>query len=423
MSLFKIKVFYGWWIVAACFLISFLISGIVVFGFTAFFEPIAREFSWSYAQISLAISLRGVEVGILAPLIGLVVDRWGPRRMIFGGAIIIGTGLILLSRVNSLVMFYVVLALIAFGTSNVGGTVVLTAVANWFRRRVGLAMGIMSCGFGLGSLLVPVIVKLIDIFDWRTTFFILAIVFLSIALPLSLLIRHKPEQYGYLPDGEQSNPGIYDDNSVIRKSYETIISAKEALKSRTFWHIGLAISLQFIAINAVLVHVMPYLSSVGIARSASSLVAMAFPLVSTIGRLGSGWFGDRFNKILVSSGLMAIMCIGMLCFSYIDNERMWLLIPFVILFGIGWGGNATNRAVLLREYFGRANFGTISGFMMGMTALCSMIGPFFVGLIFDNWGSYQGAWLIATGLVVIALCIMATTPRREILIPKAANLK
>jgi len=270
---------------------------------------------------------------------------------------------------------------------------------------------------------VPGIVKLIDIFDWRIAFFILAIVVWIISLPLSLLVRHKPEQYGYLPDGEQSSTVISYDNLVTIQSYETDISAREALKSRVFWQIGLAMSLQYIVINSVIVHVMPYLSSVGIARSASSLVAMAFPLVSIIGRLGSGWLGDRFNKILVASGLAATMSIGVLCFSYTNNERILMLIPFVILFGIGWGGNATIRAVLLREYFGRANFGTLSGFMMGMTAICGMVGPFFVGLIFDNWGSYQGAWLIATGLVVIALCIMATTPRREILIPKAANLK
>jgi MFS family permease len=150
---------------------------------------------------------------------------------------------------------------------------------------------------------------------------------------------------------------------------------------------------------------------------------MTFPLISIIGRLASGWLGDRFNKILVTSGLVVIMGIGMLCFSYTNNERILLLIPFVILFGIGWGGNATIRAVLIREYFGRTNFGTLSGFMMGMTALFGMVGPFFVGLIFDNWGSYQGAWLIITGLVIIAFFIMITSPRQQVFIPKAENLK
>ena len=100
------KLFYGWWIVVTGFIISLLTGGTVFFGFTAVFEPLANEFGWSYAQISLAASLRGLEMGLLAPIVGLVVDRWGPRRLIFGGTICVGLGLILLSRVNSLGMFY-----------------------------------------------------------------------------------------------------------------------------------------------------------------------------------------------------------------------------------------------------------------------------------------------------------------------------
>jgi len=423
MSLFKIKVFYGWWIVTACLLLTFLTGGIVVFGFTAFFEPIAKEFSWSYAKISLAVSLRGVEVGILAPLVGLVVDRWGPRRLAIGATILCGLGLITLSRMNSLVMFYIAFALLATGISGLSMTVVMTAAANWFRKKVGIAMGIMSCGLVLGALLVPGIVKLIDVFDWRKSFFILAIVIWSIALPLSLLIRHKPEQYGYLPDGEQSSNEVSYENLAGKKSYETDIRAREALKSRAFWQIGLSTTLQFLAINSVLVHIMPYLSSVGIARSVSSLVAMSFPLISIFGRLGSGWLGDKLNKILVTFGFIVITGIGMLCFSYTNNERMWLLIPFVVLYGIGWGGSTVNRVALLREYFGRANFGTLLGFMVGMTAIIGMVGPVFAGLMFDNLGSYQGAWLIISGIIFTAAIIIATIPRRQILIPKAASLK
>ncbi len=84
------KVFYGWWIVGACFLIAAYTGGTIFFGFTALFEPIANEFGWSYTQISLAASLRGAEVGLLAPLIGLFIDRLGPRRLAFGGAILLG---------------------------------------------------------------------------------------------------------------------------------------------------------------------------------------------------------------------------------------------------------------------------------------------------------------------------------------------
>jgi len=100
------KIFYGWWIVAASLVIALYAGGVTFYGFTAIFEPIANEFGWSYTKISLAASLRGLEMGLLAPITGRLVDRWGPRRLIFGGAIIICLGLILLSHTTSIGMFY-----------------------------------------------------------------------------------------------------------------------------------------------------------------------------------------------------------------------------------------------------------------------------------------------------------------------------
>ena len=201
------KIFYGWWVVGACFLIWLFIGGFVTFGFTAFFEPIANEFSWSYTQISFAASLRGMETGILSPLLGLVVDRWGPRRLMFGGIVVIGIGLTLLSYTTSLGMFYGAFALVAIGiSSSASPTVTTTAVANWFRRKSGIAIGVMTCGFALGGLMVPVIVRLIDIVGWKSAIFVLGLIIVLIGLPLSLLVRHKPEQYGYLPDGDRHMP-------------------------------------------------------------------------------------------------------------------------------------------------------------------------------------------------------------------------
>lgn len=403
------KIFYGWWVVSGGFLISLLLGGFVILGFTAFFEPIAEEFDWSYAQISLAVSLRGAEVGLLAPLMGLLVDRWGPRRLVFVGTILIGLALIFLSRITSLGMFYGAFFLLAISDSACSPTVTMTAVANWFRKKVGIATGIMASGFALGGLLIPIIVKLIDIFDWRTAIFILGLSMWVIGLPFSLLFRHKPEQYGYVPDGEESNAVIYDQGSSPAQTHEVDIRAKQALKTRAFWHIGLASALQLLAISAVLVHVMPYLSNAGIIRSTSALVAMAMPLTSIIGRLGSGWLGDRFNKTQVAAGFFALMSMGLVCFNYVANEGAWLLFLFVILFGIGWG-STTLRTALVREYFGRKRFGTILGFMMGITGLGIILGPLFAGWVFDNWGSYHAAWLVLACLALIATVIMATTP-------------
>jgi len=405
------RIFYGWWVVGACFLIALYVSGIIFYGFTAIFEPIADEFGWSYTQISLAASLRGLEIGLLAPLLGLLVDRWGPRRLIFSGSIIIGLGLILLSRTTSLGMFYGAFILVTIGVSTCSGTVLMTAVANWFRRKVGLATGIMTCGWGFSGLLVPLVVRLIDIFEWRMTMVILGLGVVVIGMPLSLLVRHKPEQYGYQPDGEMNSSTIPDEGLTPAPTAEVGIGAKQALKSSTFWHIVLALTCYSLILNAVVTHVMPYLNSVGITRIMSGLVASAIPLLSISGRLGFGWLGDKFDKRWVAAGAFAAMGLGSLCFGYASSDGTWLLVPFLVLFGIGYGGNSTMRATLLQEYFGRSKFGTIFGFAMGIMMLGQAIGAPLAGWVFDTWGSYQGIWLVFAGLAVIALALVATTPR------------
>ena len=402
--------FYGWWIVVACFFISLYVGGVVFYGFTTLIEPLADDFGWSYTQISFAASLRGMEMGILAPLVGMLVDRWGPRRLLFGGLIITSLGLMLLSRTTSLGMFYGAFVLMAIGMSTCSSTVLMTAVANWFRRKIGIATGIMICGYGFSGLLIPVIVNLIDTYEWRMTLALLTIGLLAICLPLSLLVRHKPEQYGYQPDGEAENTVILNNSLAKAKVDEVNVGTKQAVKSRTFWHIALALMCQFIILSAVITHVMPYLSSIGFTRAISGLMAAGIPLASIGGRLGLGWLGDKVDKRRVAAGAFALMCGGLLCFGFISAGDTWLLVTFLILFGIGYGGNNTLRASLIREFFGRKNFGAIHGLMIGVMALGSIAGPPLAGYVFDNWGSYQPIWFVFAGLAIAALLSVITTP-------------
>jgi MFS family permease len=408
------SVFYGWWIVGASFWIWLLTGGFISLGFTAFFEPIASEFGWSYTQVSLAASFRGVEVGLFAPIVGLLVDRWGPKRLMFGGILLVVFGMVFLSRIASLGMFYGGFILIALGMSCCSPTVVFTALAHWFRKRLGLATAIAGSGFALGGVLIPLVVKLIDVFGWRMTLFGLGLTILVFCLPFSLLFRHKPEQYGYLPDGEKSAITVPDQVLVPVETREVDIEVRQAVRSRSFWHIGLAMSFHYVSVVTLMIHVMPYLSSVGVLRSTAGMVAMAVPLLSIAGRLCSGWMADRFNKKRVAAIFFNLPVLGLLCLSYISSETMWILVPFVILFGFGWGSNNTLRTAMLREYFGRSRFGSIFGFMMGISALGGFIGPLFAGWVYDTWASYQIAWLTLAILVFASVIIIATTPSSNV---------
>ncbi|MFC2022033.1 MFS transporter [Chloroflexota bacterium] len=405
------RIFYGWWVVGACLVISLYSSGATVHSFTALFEPIANEFGWSYAQVSFAASLRGAEMGLFAPLLGLLVDRWGPRRLMFGGVILGGIGLVLLSRITSLSMFYLSFILISVSTSTCSGTVVMTAVSNWFRRKLLRALGIMAIGVALGGLLVPLVSMLIDVFGWRTAMVSLGLGMWIIGLPLSLIVRHKPEQYGYMLDGELSSSVVVDKSLASTTNTEVDIGVKQALTSRTFWHIALALMYVPLSLMAVITHVMPYLSSIGIARSVSSLLASAMPLASIGGRLGVGWLGDKFEKRRVAAVSLALIALGLLCFGYVPTAGMWLLVPFTILVGIGWGSSVPLRVALVQECFGRVRLGTILGFIFGVTALGQMVGPPLAGWTFDRWGSYQGIWLAFAGLGIAATITMLTTPK------------
>ncbi len=405
------KIFYGWYLVAICVIIIMYTGGIAHFGFTAVFDSIESEFGWSYAQISLAASLRGFEMGLLAPLVGLLVDRWGPRRLIFAGSLFIFLGFMVLSRVNSLPVFYGAFALIAVGMSTTSGTVLLTAVTNWFRAKANLATGIVVSGFGMGGLLVPVITRLIDSFQWRTAMLAAGTGTLFIVLPLSFLVRHKPEHYGDQPDGKPPVREVDTLGSPAPVVIEEVnVPARIALKNRAFWHVALSSMCHSFVVGAIAIHVMPFLSSVGIGRSVSALVALLLPVTSIIGRLGAGWFIDRFNSKPVYTGAFLLLTTGLFLFGFVSSERIWLLVPFVLALSLGWGFSVTTRLSLQRNYFGRASFGTILGFVSGIMMVGNIIGAPLAGWIFDTWGSYQTAWFSFAALTITGALLAITLP-------------
>jgi OFA family oxalate/formate antiporter-like MFS transporter len=387
-------IFYGWWIVLACSLIGFYVGGVIYFGFTAFFEPIREEFGWSYAEISFAISLRGLEMGFFAPFVGFLVDRFGPRKLILWGTITVGFGLVLLSFTQSLAMFYSSFLLIAFGAGGCTSVVTMTAVANWFQRKVGVALGLMGAGIGAGGLMLLLIVRLIDLYQWRTTLIILGLGMWALVIPLSLLIRNRPEHYGYLPDGVVSNtPAQAPENH----DQGLEIGLKEALKMRSFLYLNIAEVIRMMTLMAVFTHIMPYLSSVGMPRSRAGLVAGVIPLIGIAGRFGLGWLSDVFDKRHVLAFATGLISVGTLSFGYLHVR--WVIFPFLLLFPLGHGGTMVLRGSILREYFGRDSFGKMIGVIMGSSAVGGIIGPTLAGWVFDTLGTYYPIWLVLFGLI------------------------
>jgi sugar phosphate permease len=306
-------------------------------------------------------------------------------------------------------MFYGGFVLIALGSDCTGSTVLITAVTHWFRKRLGLAGGLTVAGFGFGGLLVPLVTWLIDSNGWRNAIFVLAIVVLVVMLPLSFLFRHKPEQYGLVPDGTSpSNPETYR-NKTAENLPEVSYTFKQALKTPTFWILAAVFTFHNVALQAVVTHSMPYSTSIGIQRATASIIAMMIPLTSILARVLFGWLGDKTSKQWLIVGGFVLMCLGLLSLAFMSSVGFWLVVPFLVFFGFGYGGNIGVRPSFARQIFGKGNFGAIFGTMIGICSVGGMLGPILGGMAFDNWNSYVGLWLILAILPVISVITLIIT--------------
>jgi MFS family permease len=412
------QIYYGWWIVLASFVVAFYVAGTIFYGFTAFIEPLVNEFGWSYTQISLAASLRGLEMGLLAPFVGILVDRFGSRRLLFSGVLVLGFGNILLGFTQSLAMFYGAIIFIAFGAGGCTSVVTMTAVANWFDKNVGKAMGVTVSGFGASGLIIPVIVWMIAAFGWRTSLIILGIGMWIIGVPAAFVMRNKPEDEANAPHGTKSDKHNY----LSRKqTHAKRFRYTEILKEKSFLFVNLAEMIRLMALMAVVTHIMPYLSTMEFSRISSGLMAAGIPLLSITGRFGFGWLGDLFEKKYIMAISYSLMALGMLALCYVKLTGMIYI--FLFFFSNGFGGIAVLRGALLREYYGRYNFGKYLGIMMGFGACGGIIGPTTAGWVFDRMGSYYFVWLAFSALICLAIILILRIESKEELIIEKANLR
>ncbi len=407
------RIFYGWWIVLATSLIHFWGAGTFFYSFTAFFNPIVEEFGWTYAAISFAASLRSIEGGIASPLVGFAADRYGARRLLLLGSILSGFGFIFFSQINSLWTFYLIFIFLSIGSSLVFPVPGWTAVANWFARKRGTAIGLLSAAIGASGMLIFVVNWLIGAYGWRSTLIIIGIGMWVVGIPSSLIVRHSPEPYGLLPDGENpsespsKNPSIEDETR-----FPEDFSVRQALKTKAFWFIAMTMTLSGATVHAVMVHVMPYLISVDFSREIASLVASLLVLVSVGGRFGFGWLSNRIStRYLLAFGLL-LQAMGLLLLAI--AQTFWQAIIFIIIFGPGYGGVITLRLTIQAEYFGRKAFGAIQGLIMAITVIGTMTSPLLTGVIYDLYGSYFPAWLIMAVVTFasIPLAFQARPPHK-----------
>jgi MFS family permease len=388
--------FYGWWL-AVIGAVIMTIATVPLFQALAIWNAVlAGNFGWTPTQLSWAFALTRVEGSVMGPIAGWGVDKLGPRKMVFIGMLIVGAGFILLGLTKNIWMFYAAFIVLSLGSGLGSWLPANTALNNWFRARRSTAMSIPMVGFGLGGIfIVPLMawgmgwdaqnrMPIPGRLGWEMTAIVVAIVALVSALPLALLIRNRPEDYGQHPDGiapdseadTTSRGTVYGGNIV--PDYEW----REAVRTRAFW----CITMGHASSSIIIISVMSYLGLFMVDRGFSlfeiSLVVSVQTAVATAFMLIGGLIGDRIPIRLAIFAFSFLQSIAIVILLFADTLPM--LFIFGTLMGIGFGGRTPLTTSIRGVYFGRSNFATITGVsMIPMNVLFVVVVPF-IGIMKDH---------------------------------------
>jgi len=422
--------FYGWRVVFACAGIVFLTGGTFFYGFGTLITPISDEFGWSRALIAGAFALRTELSGLEAAVVGYLVDRVGPRRLLVGGVFLVGAGFILFSLIQEAWHLYAVTALIAMGLGATAGPVAMAAVAHWFQRKRGRALALMTVGGGSSGVMVLLLASLIAAFDWRTALLIMGLIQWAVCIPLALIVRNRPQDLGLLPDGELALPteeevaagqrqaptvGAGGPGDGVAGRQDEGLTIGQALRTRSFWLMAIAMSLIGFGSLAVIAHQVAFLEeSVGLSSLTASAAQMAVPIVSLVGRLGFGWLADYVDKRKVLAAAYFFIAVGVLLAATVQSA--WQVPLYLIIFAPGWGGSISVRPAFQAEYFGLRAFGGIQGLMFFVASVGSCAGPIFAGAVYDVMDTYRPAFLVVglAALVAAPAVLMVGKPQREV---------
>jgi MFS family permease len=309
-------------------------------------------------------------------------------------------------------MYYAGFLIMGLGSSLVSGILPQTVIARWFKKDIGKASGLFYMGAGIGGVAVPLVVAIIDKLSWQTTLLYAAIGSLVLGIPLSFLFRSRPEAYGLLPDGRAQNAADAAEGSRPVQPTGFDASVKQALKMRAFWHLCVVTLFQNAATSTIMLYGIPYLTSLGMERSAASRVVMLYTLVSLFTRIPMGMLSDIFRKSYVLALSVALQGAGMFVFWLIGGQSpFWVILLFAVLYGVGVSGMMPLRAPILQEYFGVKNFGAIFGVTSIFITVASVVSQPLAGWLYDMHHDYKVWWLIVVGLGVLALIAALTIPR------------
>ena len=393
------RVFHGWRMAAAACGIQFMYSALLNQAFGAYVAVIGSERGWSKTALSGGAALQSIESAIMGPLLGWMVDRFGPQNMVRLGVLMFGVGFWFLSQLDSIGSFYVAAVTLAVGASLGGYFPLSVSMINWFERHRARALSIMSMGMALGGLAVPAVAWSMQHHGWRQTALASALIAIGVGLPLSMVIRRRPADHGQTVDGLPPEPPPAPGTVPVVAPLPEFTAA-QAVRTRAFWLLAVGHGLALLVVTSVNVHGITHMrDGLGYSVQQASLAIMAMTLAQ-VGGVGLGAvIGDRFDKRRVAALCMLGHGAGLLLLTYARTP--WEVAGFAILHGLAWGLRGPFMQAIRADYFGRHAIGMILGLSAMIIALGQIAGPMVAGVMADLTGNYR------TGFTLLALTAAA----------------
>ena len=403
------QIFYGWHMVGLVSAIRIVGGGLHQFGFTVFFLPISQDLNISRAATSLAFSLSRAQGAIEAPLVGYLIDKYGPRPIIVTAVFLAGVGYILLSWVTSYTGFMVVylgVICLAFIAGFVHSPMV---VANsWFIRHRARAMTVVSAAVPIGGALIsPLLAVGVASVGWRWAAFASGCIFLLVCLPLSFQLKRSPESMGLLPDGDvapEISPSDSAPDATINKNTTADFTSREAMKTWIFWLLVISMTARVTCYSTATVHFIPLMVWKGLSEGAAATLLGAFASINLLAHFLLGWIADRVNKpkLLAACHFLPALALPPL---FVDSGY-WQLLLFTITFTFLDASFPIIWATV-GDFFGRRHFATIRGMMSFFYMWGSFAGPVMAGAIYDRTQSYELVlWILLVLLTFATLLVL-----------------
>ncbi len=391
------RIFYGWRIVGAAGALQFLQSALMHQAFGAYVAMLSDEKGWSKTALSGAAALQSVESALLGPLLGWFVDRFGARGMVRLGILLFGLGLVLFSRIDSLMGFYAVVVLIAVGTSMGGYFPLTVAIVHWFERQRARALSSMSLGLALGGTMVPLVAWAMQTWGWRATALGSGLLVIIVGWPLASLVYGKPQDRGETVDGVPA-PLALDSRPVSLSGVSEVparqgFTVAEALRTRAFWLVGLGHSFALLVVTAVNVHAITHIKeSLGYSLAEAAIVITVMTIAQGGGVMLSWTIGDRYDKRRLAAATMLMHGGGLLMLTFASGPLM--LGAFALLHGVAWGLRGPLMQAIRVDYYGQHAIGMILGLSTVLLAIGQIGGPMIAGMMADLTGDYRAGFTL-----------------------------